>query len=280
MTALVPIGEFARLTHLTVKTLRYYHDIGLLPAAEVDDYTGYRRYSTVQVSAAHLIRRLRDLDMPIPQVREVLRAEGTDARNAALRAHLTHMEAELTRTRDVVASLRGLLGPAAPLPVEIRTVPELAMVAMRGRVHRDDIADWCADSFPRLYRHAGSRVAGAGGASYGTDFFADDIGEVTAFVPVGAGPLLGAAGDGTEWSAAGPGSEPTETVYPARSFAVAVHEGSFEEFDRTYGALGSYVAEHTIALPEPIREIYLVGPNHTDDATAWRTEVCWPIRER
>ena len=50
-TATVPIGEFARLTRLSVKTLRHYHDIGLLVPIEVDPHTGYRRYATDKLPA-------------------------------------------------------------------------------------------------------------------------------------------------------------------------------------------------------------------------------------
>jgi hypothetical protein len=50
-----------------------------------------------------------------------------------------------------------------------------------------------------------------------------------------------------------------------------VHEGSFDDLDQTYGALGTYVSEHGIGLPGPIREHY---------ATTDRAEVCWPIDGR
>jgi effector-binding domain-containing protein len=56
-----------------------------------------------------------------------------------------------------------------------------------------------------------------------------------------------------------------------------MHSGSFNDFDRTYGALGSYVAEHDTALLEPVRELYLTSPGDTDDPDSYRTEVCWPI---
>ena len=47
---------------------------------------------------------------------------------------------------------------------------------------------------------------------------------------------------------------------PAAGLAIAVHEGSFAELDRTYGTLGTYVAEREIAVNEPIREYCLAGP--------------------
>ena len=72
MSASVAIGEFSRLTHLTVKTLRHYHQQGLLVPYAVDGQSGYRRYSLDQVPAALLIGRLRALDMPLADVRRAV----------------------------------------------------------------------------------------------------------------------------------------------------------------------------------------------------------------
>ncbi|MBJ8346108.1 MerR family transcriptional regulator [Antrihabitans sp. YC2-6] len=261
MTALVPIGEFARLSHLSVKTLRYYHEVGLLDPATIDDRSGYRRYSTAQVESAHLIRRLRDLDMPVAEVRAVVTAADDETRNAALRAHLERMESELVRTQQVVASLRSLLGPARSLAVEYRTIDPLWVFAERGWTGHADVGQWCGEVFPQLYgavEAAGVEPVGPGGATYSNDFFELDEGETVAFVPVPAGTVGAVALAGGR-------------------FAVTVHAGPFEEFDRTYGALGSYVAENDTAATDPIREIYVVGPNHTTDPHAWRTDLCWPL---
>ncbi|MEV5647716.1 MerR family transcriptional regulator [Nocardia sp. NPDC052254] len=270
MTATVSIGEFSRLTCLSVKTLRYYHEIELLEPVAIDPGSGYRRYSTDQVERAHLIRRLRDLDMPMPQVRAVLTAPDRATRDVALRAHLTRMEAELTRTRDVVAALRSLLSPSAPIEVTYRTAPEFTSVAVVATVARDGIGEFCDTAFGRLYgllATAGIGPAGPGGATYSSDFFENDLGEVVVFVPVPAAtPAAFADHTGAEVRRFAP-----------RRFAVAVHAGPFTDFDRTYGALGSHVAEHDVALQEPIREIYLVGPQDSDDPAGLRTEVCWPI---
>ena len=66
------IGDFSRATHLSVKTLRHYHRLGLLTPAEVDPDSSYRRYSTEQIPTAQVIRRFRDLDMPLDQIGAVL----------------------------------------------------------------------------------------------------------------------------------------------------------------------------------------------------------------
>ena len=74
MDALLGIGQFSKMTYLSVKALRHYHDVGLLEPAAVDPATGYRQYSVGQVGTAQAIRRFRDLEMPIEEVRRVLRA--------------------------------------------------------------------------------------------------------------------------------------------------------------------------------------------------------------
>ncbi|WP_308163314.1 MerR family transcriptional regulator [Nocardia alni] len=74
MDITIPIGDFARATHMSVKTLRYYHRVGLLEPAEVDRHTGYRHYTTAQIPTAQIIRRFRALDMPVEQVAKVIAA--------------------------------------------------------------------------------------------------------------------------------------------------------------------------------------------------------------
>ena len=109
MQARIAIGDFARMTHLSVKALRHYHDVGLLEPAQVDPWSGYRFYEPGQVPLAQVIRRFRDLGMPLEEVRAVLEAPDVGARNDVIVAHLERMESQLAQTQAVVASLRSLL---------------------------------------------------------------------------------------------------------------------------------------------------------------------------
>ncbi|MGW6279524.1 MerR family transcriptional regulator [Kribbella sp. NPDC055071] len=265
MTATVTVGEFSRLTHLSVKTLHHYHEIGLLAPVSVDPASGYRRYGTGQVETALLIRRLRELRMPLPDVRAVVSASDGAAREETLRVHLDRMERELTHTREVVASLREMLTlEPVGLSVDYRFIPAFRAYGITDRVSRDDIGPWCDDVFGRLGAVAGAAgIVGTSGATYGDEFFTEDIGEVVAFIPVTPDQ---------------PPAEGVELVdLPGGFFAIAVHSGAFTDYDRTYGALGSHVAEHCEVAPGPIRELYVVGPGDTPDPADYRTEVCWPI---
>ena len=66
------IGEFSKLSQVPVKTLRYYDEIGLLRPAKVDDFTGYRYYSADQLPRLNRILALKDLDLSLAQIGELL----------------------------------------------------------------------------------------------------------------------------------------------------------------------------------------------------------------
>lgn len=65
---LFPIGDVAKLFHLSVGSLRHYEKAGLLPPEYVDRATGYRYYSTRQFECLNTIRYLRALDMPLAPI--------------------------------------------------------------------------------------------------------------------------------------------------------------------------------------------------------------------
>jgi DNA-binding transcriptional MerR regulator len=102
------IGQAARLAGVTPKALRHYDQIGLLRPAEVDPATGYRRYHGEQVERARLIRRLRDLELPLDEIRRLLDLDEA-ALTEALRAHRRRIDARVTRLRGVLHTLDHLL---------------------------------------------------------------------------------------------------------------------------------------------------------------------------
>ena len=71
-------GEFSRISGITVKTLRFYHERGLLEPAAVDPQSGYRYYDDRNVEIAYAIRALRDLEFPLDDIATILAECGDD----------------------------------------------------------------------------------------------------------------------------------------------------------------------------------------------------------
>jgi DNA-binding transcriptional MerR regulator len=269
MSSLLTIGEFSRATHLSVKALRHYDDIGLLQPAEVDPSSGYRRYASAQIPSAHVIRRFRDLDMPLDEIRLVLDAPDVDARDKAIVTHLARMESALEHTQATVASLRAVLNGGPPaLPVEFRHIPATRAIVIREVVAWDSAEEWLLGAFQELHTVVDpARVrTGPDAALYSTEFFEVHEGELIAFVPISGTPTLTGRAELAE--------------IPESDLAITVHQGPFADIDRAYAALGTYVTERVLGADGPLREHYLVTPFDTADPNEFRTEVAWPVHAR
>jgi serine/threonine protein phosphatase PrpC len=101
---LLTIGEFARASGLTPKALRLYDDLGLLPPADVDPHSGYRRYAPAQLDGARLVATLRLVGMPLARIRDVLAAPPARAAEQVV-AYWRQVEADTTARRRIVATL-------------------------------------------------------------------------------------------------------------------------------------------------------------------------------
>jgi DNA-binding transcriptional MerR regulator/effector-binding domain-containing protein len=267
MASTVSVGRFATMTHLSVKTLRHYHEVGLLEPAEVDPLTGYRYYALEQLPTAQLIRRLRDLRMPIADVRAVLVARSSGERDNLIAAHIDHLEAELAQTQAAVHSLRALLDSAPGQPtVHRRTESSSSALAItEGTLDPADIETWWREGLHELRTAVEDQhmlVTGPAGGLYDECLFQHEPGEATIFIPVTTPRELGRI---------------QALVIPAAEVVVTTYLGSPADIDLAYARLGSYIAEQELTLGWQLREYYHRDHSHTTDSAQWRTEIAWPV---
>jgi DNA-binding transcriptional MerR regulator len=281
MGNLLTIGDFSRMSFLSVKTLRHYHDIGLLNPMDIDPFTGYRRYSTDQLPDAQVILRLRGFGMPLEEIRQVLQAPEVAARNAAIVGHLERMEQRLAETRSAVRSLRRLLEEGeSPLVVEHRRVASTWSLAITSELSLGELGPWLPNARRELadaLAATGLERTGPDGSLYFTELFTEggfrELGDVStsaiiAYLPVDRRP-------DEQLARAGLTGRVTSYQLPAADLAVTVHHGSCTELDRSYAKLGGYVTERAIGVAGPIREHH-PDPVGTPDSSL-RTEVGWPV---
>jgi DNA-binding transcriptional MerR regulator len=267
MSGSLTIGDFSRATFLSVKTLRHYHRVGLLEPSDVDPVTGYRRYTSNQIPSAQVIRRFRDLDMPLEDIGSVLRAPDQTTRSQLIAAHLIRLEQGLADTQRAVAALRDLLEhPSPPAAIEHRQIPATPAAAITATVEVGDLAAWYQGAVGEIRATLSAQSIASGsppGGIYTNELFSEERGEATIFLPADAEVRpVGRVGPFTA---------------PPVELAVITHIGSHADVDRSYGALATYVSEHALAIEGPVREYYVVGRHDSGDEQAWRTEIGWPI---
>jgi DNA-binding transcriptional MerR regulator len=110
---LLSIGEFARLSGLSIGALRHYDSVGLIAPASVDPSSSYRRYTREQIDPARLVATLRELEMPVEEIRELLGSDDARQRRAILARHRDRVRARVTRLHRVIHHLGHLVDPEA-----------------------------------------------------------------------------------------------------------------------------------------------------------------------
>jgi DNA-binding transcriptional MerR regulator len=225
MSSSLAIGDFSRATHLTVKTLRHYHETGLLEPSQ----TGYRRYTTEQIPVAQIIKRFRDLDMPLNEIRAVLSAPDVQARNDLIAAHLKRLEHDLARTQTAVASLRNLLEhPAPALDIGRRRADQASAASISEVVQVKDALSWYLGALGELHAAlSAQRLTSTGppGGIFSNAIFSHARGAATVFIPCN-GKLR-------------PIGRVASCIVPAVELATLVHKGSHANIDLAYGSLAT-----------------------------------------
>ena len=231
MTLTLAIGDFSRATHLSVKMLRHYHEIGLLEPVDVDADTGYRRYATEQIVTAQVIRRFRDLDMPLDDIHAVLDAPDVESRNQVIASYLARLESNLARTQEAVTSLRDLLDhPQASPAIGHRELPATPAAVITDIVDRSDALTWYQGAIGELTATLAAQdinPTGPAGGVFDTELFTEDRGRATIFLPCDPLPQ--------------PIGRVSASVIPAAELATIVHPGPHTDIDRTYGVLAAYM---------------------------------------
>ena len=108
---LLSIGELARLSGLSIGALRHYDAVGILVPAHVDPATSYRRYRRAQVETARTVGMLRDLELPLEEIRELMAADDARVRREVLVRHRDRITARATRLHRVIHQLGHLIDP-------------------------------------------------------------------------------------------------------------------------------------------------------------------------
>lgn len=244
------IGAFARASHLSLKALRLYDDLGLLRPVWVDPASGYRHYAAEQLEVARLIGRLRTVEMPLADIRALLGAprcewadrieahwagaEALHRQRAAVARHLTHTLRgdPMTRTHDV----------------QTRTVPAQTVLTLQRRLLLPELSAFIGSAMDRLHAEVkaqNAEVTGPPIVIYHGEVDADSDGPVEVCLPC-SGSVQ-------------PTGDFTLRGEPAHEEAfVTVRKADFEyhELMTVYDAVDRYARAHGVRSGLPVREVY------------------------
>jgi DNA-binding transcriptional MerR regulator len=268
---MLKIGDFSKLSQVSVQTLRHYDDLGLLKPIDVDRFTGYRYYTFQQLHRLNRILALKDLglsleeiarllqeDLPASQLRGMLRMKqaAIEQRVSEEQERLVRVEARLRQieTEDTMPNVDVLIKKLEPQRVaSIRAIlPAYNHVGML-----------YGELFGYLAQHNASGIAGA---TFHDEGYKEKDVDTEALVylksPVPSSGRI--------------------KVYdlPAVTVASAIHNGSYATLSNTYQGLEAWMSANGYHSVGPNRELYLYStqPIRQDDET-YVTEIQLPVEK-
>lgn len=268
---MLKIGDFSALAHVSITTLRYYDQAGLLTPARIDEQTGYRYYAAHQLSRLHRILALRDFGLSLEQIGEMLR---TGVTAEEMRGMLKLQQAEQARRveeeTDRLSRLNGRIRLIEKendmsYDVVVKSLPKQKIASIRAVV-----ASYPAIGalYPRVAERMGPRMMQTGMSVaiwHDKEHKERDVDAEAGFV------LRGEVG-----------SVEGVNVHdlPETTAACTVHNGSYLRLSEAYDALLKWVSENGYEISGPVREMYVhVNKPVRQDDESYVTEIQVPVKK-
>ncbi|MFH9549202.1 MerR family transcriptional regulator [Streptomyces sp. NPDC051445] len=280
---LLTIGAFAARARLSAKALRLYDRLGLLAPAHVDEASGYRYYRAGQVERARLVAMLRQLDMPLARIAEVLESTDGPEPGELLAAYWDETETRFAAQRTLAVYLRARLSGRSSemyekFEVQLVDVPEQVIITETRHTLADELPTWIPASLGTLEEAAGGcgGVAGAPYVVYYSAVSMESDGPVESCVPVADEAAARA------WAAAAPsrGRQFRARVEPARRLAytrITKAQVAHPQILAPYEAVEAWMKREGWDYDGPCREVYFADW----DAAGAEDPVCdvaFPVR--
>lgn len=271
---MLKIGDFSKLSRVSIRMLRHYDEIGLLKPAEIDRFTDYRYYSEAQLPMVCRIKSLRDMGFSLAGISEIMNIyndrESLDAYLAARQSELEMLSADTARKLRLLEAARKRLRKEETMNynVTIKTLPERYAACVRMTIPRyeDEGLVWgvlCEETDDMNLIPDDPCLCSV--TFLDGEFKERDV-EVEAQKTVKG-----------EYS-------DTEHVkfrtLPEITVASCVFKGGYEQMSEAYAAIGAWITDNGYDYAGPIFNIYHISPHETPNPDEFVTEVCYPVERK
>ena len=271
---MIRIGDFSKLSRISVKTLRFYDEMDLLKPVEVDRFTGYRYYDYSQLARLNRILALKDLgfsldeihkllenDLSVEQLRGMLRLREAESRQ--------RVQEEAERLARIEARLRQIEqeNVMSKYDVVIKSVEPLKVASLRGVVPTppDQGTLWRELEGYLAMQHVHSSSPCL--SLYHDEEYKERDWDIEVCEPISEDVP--------------PGKHVVVQMLPSvDTMACTIHEGPFVTIGEAYDAVMRWVDENGYQIIGPLREVYLKAAKHgsqTDPGTV--TEIQVPVEK-
>jgi DNA-binding transcriptional MerR regulator len=269
------IGEFSTISGITVRTLRFYHELGLLVPATIDPVTNYRTYDERNLETAKVIAALRGLEFPLEQIREIL-DECRDDQDALgqlerqqkmLTGKVRHYQSVLGTINQLIEKERrtrdeSKMATSTPT-IQEREVESILVAGIRMKGFYSDFGK----GFAKLGKALGRQIAGKPICLFYDGEYREGDANFEPCMPIRK--LIASNGISVH-------------ELPAARCVTLTHYGPYEDLKATYAKLLKFINEKGYEISLPTREVYVKGPGmiFRGNPKKYVTEVQFPIEQK
>lgn len=244
------IGEFSKMTSLSIKSLRLYHEKELLVPAEVDQFTSYRYYNEANYERAKSIKMLKSFDFTLAEVKEILDdCDDETELLPQLEKKLTEIQDRIQRYHEISRSIESIINyeresamqSNMEFQIEEKELETILIAGYRMKGKYQDIGK----GITRLYQKFGRNINGKSMALYYDGEYKEDDADFEASVPIRKGK-----------------DEEGISVRELKGGKCVslIHKGPYETLGDSYKKIFAYINEKNYQTKLPTREVYLKAP--------------------
>jgi DNA-binding transcriptional MerR regulator len=245
------IGEFSKITGLSVKTLRFYHEKELLIPSCVDSETGYRYYDHSNIEKGRIITVFREMEFSIKEIKEILEKydDQTDILGY-LERHKDLIKGKVRQYRNIMVSLDNIIKNEreaimainnSTFEVQEKEIEPMLVAGIRMKGKYSD----CGKGFAQLGRSFGRYISGKPLNLYYDGEYREDDADFEPCMPISKVRNV----EGVD-----------VRELPGGKCVCLLHKGPYEQLGRSYAKILEYVRHKGYEVMLPSREIYLKGP--------------------
>jgi DNA-binding transcriptional MerR regulator/DNA gyrase inhibitor GyrI len=248
---LFSIGEFSRITGLSVKTLRFYHEKEVLVPSCVDSGSGYRYYDLNNIEKARIITHFRELEFSLREIKDILDHYDDQADILEyLERHKQVIETRIRHHRNIVISLDNLISSEkeamrameeSSFEVQEKVVEAMLIAGIRMKGKYCD----CGKGFSQLFKKLGRHIFGKPLILYYDGEYKEDDADFEPCVPLRK--KVEAEGVSIR-------------KLPGGACVTLLHKGPYDDLGRSYAKILEYIRQKKYETILPSREVYLKGP--------------------
>ncbi|WP_459503436.1 MerR family transcriptional regulator [Bacillus sp. C1] len=268
------IGDFSKLSSISIRMLRYYDKMELLVPEKIDPQTGYRYYSAAQLKKVNQIQHLKVMGFGIPAMKEIIDNHGNREsikkyyinRSSQLQEEMKHLQKQLRLLEDSIRTIREDVVEMSYY-VSMKEIPARRVASVRKVIPTYHCENTLWDILVQEIRLQHIDI---GNPRYGLAIFHDhEYKEKDVDVEI-------------QMNVAGEYKNTKDVMFKhvdSSLVASITVNGNYEQIPAVNEAAAKWIETERYELAGPMFNIYHVSPATEEDPDKWVTEVCYPIKK-